>query len=619
MIFQIAIQPESALMNCLNNSKKLIIGVLFLSVIFISLSYAQIPLTTTYCEPIKYTNPECANFYLSSPTTALTFDFKQAQAIFPQINQDLITKNIQKYSNEILGGVYKITAPADLTGMKYTYTGIITHPTTGEVIANAFPPQTAFSITKDKILIELPQNSQIDPSKFGKGTIELKKGTLKLPNNVELIQDKAIIQDGKIYLLNGGSAKLNGVSIKNTGEELLHISPSTLSNLDNSVSFVNEKLITKASSLKGAYDLFFDESGKSVSLGNSANNIFSNVDNYKDLGTTKQVQQSLNSLGYTDSSNNALKTDGIYGPKTKSAIEKFQTDYNIKHPSSKIGVDGVIGPETRQALNEEMGEYAKMTSNGNNVDFYRNKNGNYQSAVRNNAGGVLSTQSQGSNPSIIPQADNSQVFFGVKDSYSFASAGGGQVQVDKRKPFPDSSKSIYNGITNLDVSEFGKLNQENEEKEREFLASLDSNVGFNREMQGNEWKKTSISGLKEEGLWVASGLTQAQASSNEGIYFTGAGESRKTASAHTLGLAVDISNNAAGTQSYNDWKNLDSASYETKYGFPKDAIRIDDEVKRPSGSASWTGPHYHVQVQNPEEIREYIETHSSSNLVLAKN
>jgi peptidoglycan hydrolase-like protein with peptidoglycan-binding domain len=416
------------------NNKRLIMGIACLFVILISLSYAQLPITA--CEPIKHTNVECADFYLSRPTTASTFDFKQAQAIFPQINQDLITKNIQKYSDELLLNNYQMTASSDALKIIYTYDGLITHPVTKkEINAKAFPSNTKFNLTAEGIEITIPDNAKIDPSKFGEGTVNLNPGKAILPDGKVLEQSGAIVQDGKIYLMKGGSAKLNGVSIKNTGEELLHISPSTLSNIDNSVSFVNDKLITKASALKGAYDLFFDESGKSVSLGRSANNIFSSVDNYKDLGNVKQIQESLNSLGYTDYNSKPLSIDGDTGPKTKSAVKKFQIDYNKNHPDSQIGVDGVIGPETRQALNEQMGEYAKMTSNGNNLDFYRDSNGNYQSAIKNEAGEIYSVQSQGSKPSVIQTQSG--------DSVSVGSNNAGVIANSKEVPIVKSDPGIY--------------------------------------------------------------------------------------------------------------------------------------------------------------------------------
>lgn len=40
----------------------------------------------------------------------------------------------------------------------------------------------------------------------------------------------------------------------------------------------------------------------------------------------------------------AIAVDGIFGPRTKQAVERFQKDFQLK------SVDGIVGPETRNAL-----------------------------------------------------------------------------------------------------------------------------------------------------------------------------------------------------------------------------------------------------------------------------
>lgn len=51
-----------------------------------------------------------------------------------------------------------------------------------------------------------------------------------------------------------------------------------------------------------------------------------------------QVQQGLNSKGYW-----CGNADGIFGPKTYSAVINFQRD-------AGLGVDGIVGPQTKKAL-----------------------------------------------------------------------------------------------------------------------------------------------------------------------------------------------------------------------------------------------------------------------------
>ena len=57
----------------------------------------------------------------------------------------------------------------------------------------------------------------------------------------------------------------------------------------------------------------------------------------------KELQQALNDAGFTDNEGNALKTDGIYGSRTRQSVWKLQEKLgNVK-------VDGYYGPETRSA------------------------------------------------------------------------------------------------------------------------------------------------------------------------------------------------------------------------------------------------------------------------------
>ncbi|AEM78901.1 peptidoglycan-binding domain-containing protein [Thermoanaerobacter wiegelii] len=52
-----------------------------------------------------------------------------------------------------------------------------------------------------------------------------------------------------------------------------------------------------------------------------------------------QLQMILQSLGYDPG-----PIDGIFGPRTKNAVMKFQRDNGLK-------VDGIVGPETMRVIN----------------------------------------------------------------------------------------------------------------------------------------------------------------------------------------------------------------------------------------------------------------------------
>ena len=57
-----------------------------------------------------------------------------------------------------------------------------------------------------------------------------------------------------------------------------------------------------------------------------------------------EVQQQLVSKGYF------ISEDGKMGPKTRTAVKKFQAEWNKKNPKDKLKVDGIPGPQTCNCL-----------------------------------------------------------------------------------------------------------------------------------------------------------------------------------------------------------------------------------------------------------------------------
>jgi peptidoglycan hydrolase-like protein with peptidoglycan-binding domain len=60
-----------------------------------------------------------------------------------------------------------------------------------------------------------------------------------------------------------------------------------------------------------------------------------------------ELQKALRALGFKIG-----KPDGIYGGKTRRAVERFQKNH-------KLGVDGLVGPKTAKAINKELRERAE--------------------------------------------------------------------------------------------------------------------------------------------------------------------------------------------------------------------------------------------------------------------
>jgi hypothetical protein len=56
----------------------------------------------------------------------------------------------------------------------------------------------------------------------------------------------------------------------------------------------------------------------------------------------KLLQQSLNTLGFS-----VGKPDGVYGPATKNAVERFQVSQGLPE-------DGIVGPQTLNAIQKQL-------------------------------------------------------------------------------------------------------------------------------------------------------------------------------------------------------------------------------------------------------------------------
>ena len=69
---------------------------------------------------------------------------------------------------------------------------------------------------------------------------------------------------------------------------------------------------------------------------------------------TLKLQQQLNQLGYN------LVEDGLYGPKTRAAVKKFQRSAGLK-------VDGIAGPVTKAAIKQRLESDRKEVDGDNQV------------------------------------------------------------------------------------------------------------------------------------------------------------------------------------------------------------------------------------------------------------
>ncbi|MFA5992126.1 MAG: peptidoglycan-binding domain-containing protein [Candidatus Pacearchaeota archaeon] len=391
--------------------------------LFISLAFSIVfPIV---CPPTglpDYKNPVCINEYLDKAPQAI--NLVEAKPIFNSLNQELISRNIDKYSQEILEGKYVIKIENSLAGITYSTEGKITPPNKELSVfdVKTLPVNTEITITQDKILVKLPGKTQnqdystLDFSKLSKnGPIELENGAFKLPGlSGQIEYDNLLIKDGKMYLPPGSTAKVNGVNILNTGSALLQISPLLKSTSSNSVSFQNDKLYAKSSEGQ-SYDLNLDNS-RQITVGNKADLTLDRPSANKDFFTNQQIQTSLKSLGYD------VPQNGIYDEETKKAVLKFQKDYNAR-TNKGILEDGIVGTQTRTALEDSFADYSRISSsNAKQLDLLKNDQNEYQYVLKDNEGNVISTINQGQAPWLMGNVNQNSYITNSKSTQNSESS-----------------------------------------------------------------------------------------------------------------------------------------------------------------------------------------------------
>jgi len=85
----------------------------------------------------------------------------------------------------------------------------------------------------------------------------------------------------------------------------------------------------------------------------------------------------MNMLGFTDYEDKQLRIDDLYGPRTASAVRKFQEKNGLK-------VDGIFGPKTAAKFNEMLSDKYLLISPGEakNIGAFRDKNREYKTASK---------------------------------------------------------------------------------------------------------------------------------------------------------------------------------------------------------------------------------------------
>lgn len=118
--------------------------------------------------------------------------------------------------------------------------------------------------------------------------------------------------------------------------------------------------------------------------------------------TTKQKQCLLEYLGYydPDNSNKVNNVDGIWGPASKAATEKFQTDYALE-------ADGEFGPLTEKRILEVI-----ATGEKPGVDWSKVKHFRREEFMCNCGGKYCNGFPVEPVPALVYTADKVRLYFG---------------------------------------------------------------------------------------------------------------------------------------------------------------------------------------------------------------
>ncbi|WP_062046872.1 peptidoglycan-binding protein [Bacillus sp. JCM 19034] len=125
--------------------------------------------------------------------------------------------------------------------------------------------------------------------------------------------------------------EVTGVADEKTLEHLLHSTEIQLN--FHSSQMIQSMIYEQPNNLNNV----LTANEETTSLQGHSQHVFQQGDQGKQV---EKYQKILNEYGYYDG------VDGIFGPKTKEAVQLFQQTHDLK-------VDGIIGPETKEALTNE--------------------------------------------------------------------------------------------------------------------------------------------------------------------------------------------------------------------------------------------------------------------------
>lgn len=331
-------------------------------------------------------NVDCVNHLLQYNPNILSFDTIQKTVGFNNLDSGMLTRNFQKYANTF--GDFKVGLENNklFSGLRFSNDGVISGDNFGSIKLESFPEKTEFTFSEtSKPKIKFPDKSEMDTTKIGtnsKFDIEQGEFNLKDPRSATakfLVKNDGdlVYENGKFYLNKEGVVSFpeKGVGITNSNLDRIEISPFGRSANANSISFYDGKLIA-SSSANGKYGIDFSD-GRQVLNARGGILEFGKVEfgtrNLQSGMKGDDVKQLQRLVGE--------KEDGTFGSKTKQGLIDLQKNYNKQFPNEKIVEDGIFGPKTKSAFQKWFGDYGQITSYGKNFKLINLGAGDYAQKI----------------------------------------------------------------------------------------------------------------------------------------------------------------------------------------------------------------------------------------------
>ena len=339
-------------------------------------------------EPLL-SHSDCAVKFLQISPELINFNDLPSELFSDKKFQNEIVENFEKYSKEVLGDKINLIKGNLKGGFIFSQDGKLTLSNEQEYNLDNIPRGSTVTVNQEKIVVELEEGaemgtfSEIVPKGeyldvvpkgdfyFGdtKNPFKLTKGNLIVNSNGDLF----LSQESSLSYFDGK----NTIEILNPQGELINLQSGSKSPSKNSISFLDNEVFARVS--ESSYYTIDFGNGQDVTLG--GNGLSRTVtfhtpdfgDKNKIYRYTGEINGNYNSEIVKEIQTAVgAKSDGLYGPETKSKVSQFQKQYNGLG-GDQLKEDGIWGPNTQAAWKEMHGDYSFIESSDiKDIHFFRN-------------------------------------------------------------------------------------------------------------------------------------------------------------------------------------------------------------------------------------------------------